>query len=52
MIAINLKGVFFGCKHALPALLPGGAGTIVNISSVSAFANVGGNSPMPRRKAR
>lgn len=43
VIAINLKGVFFGCKHAIPALLRAGGGTIVNNSSVSAFANVGGN---------
>jgi NAD(P)-dependent dehydrogenase (short-subunit alcohol dehydrogenase family) len=43
VIDINLKGCFFGCKHALPALLRNGGGTIVNNSSVSAFANVGGN---------
>ena len=43
VIAVNLKGVFFGCKHAIPALLRAGGGTIVNNSSVSAFANVGGN---------
>jgi NAD(P)-dependent dehydrogenase (short-subunit alcohol dehydrogenase family) len=43
VISINLKGVFFGCKHAIPALLRAGGGTIVNNSSVSAFANVGGN---------
>lgn len=43
VIDINLKGTFFGCKHALPALLRNGGGTIVNNSSVSAFANVGGN---------
>jgi NAD(P)-dependent dehydrogenase (short-subunit alcohol dehydrogenase family) len=43
VIGINLKGVFFGCKHAIPALLRAGGGTIVNNSSVSAFANVGGN---------
>jgi NAD(P)-dependent dehydrogenase (short-subunit alcohol dehydrogenase family) len=43
VIGINLKGTFFGCKHALPALLRNGGGTIVNNSSVSAFANVGGN---------
>lgn len=39
----NLKGTFFGMKHAIPALLRAGGGTIVNNSSVSAFANVGGN---------
>ena len=43
VIGINLKGTFFGCKYALPALLRAGGGTIVNNSSVSAFANVGGN---------
>lgn len=43
VIDINLKGCFFGCKHAIPALLRSGGGTIVNNSSVSAFANVGGN---------
>lgn len=43
VIDTNLKGTFFGCKHALPALLRNGGGTIVNNSSVSAFANVGGN---------
>jgi len=43
VIGVNLKGTFFGCKHALPHLLARGGGTIVNNSSVSAFANVGGN---------
>jgi NAD(P)-dependent dehydrogenase (short-subunit alcohol dehydrogenase family) len=43
VIGINLKGTFFGCKHAIPALLRAGGGTIVNNSSVSAFANVAGN---------
>lgn len=43
VISINLKGVFFGCKHAIRAMLNTGGGAIVNNSSVSAFANVGGN---------
>ena len=43
VIGVNLKGTFFGCKHAIPALKRRGGGTIVNNSSVSAFANVGGN---------
>ena len=33
VISINLKGTFFGCKHALPALLRNGGGTIVNCPS-------------------
>ena len=43
VISVNLKGTFFGCKHALPHLRARGGGTVVNNSSVSAFANVGGN---------
>jgi NAD(P)-dependent dehydrogenase (short-subunit alcohol dehydrogenase family) len=43
IIRINLRGTFFGCKHAIPLLRKTGGGTIVNNSSVSAFANVGGN---------
>lgn len=43
VIGVNLKGTFFGCKHAIPLILESGGGTIVNNSSVSAFANVGGN---------
>lgn len=43
VLDINLLGTFFGIKHALPALERAGGGTIVNNSSVSAFANVGGN---------
>ena len=43
VLAVNLRGTFLGCKHAIPALRRRGGGTIVNNSSVSAFANVGGN---------
>ena len=43
VVGVNLKGTFFGCKYAIPALRRSGGGTIVNNSSVSAFANVGGN---------
>jgi NAD(P)-dependent dehydrogenase (short-subunit alcohol dehydrogenase family) len=43
VISVNLKGTFFGCKHALPLLKARGGGTVVNNASVSAFANVGGN---------
>lgn len=43
VIGINLKGTFLGCKYAIRSFLKTGGGTIVNNSSVSAFANVGGN---------
>lgn len=35
--AINLDGVFLGIKHALPLMLAGGGGSIVNISSTAAL---------------
>jgi len=32
--SINVKGVFFGVKHAIPALKRAGGGSIVNLSSI------------------
>ena len=32
-INVNLKGVFFGCKYAIPALLRAGGGSIINTAS-------------------
>ena len=37
-IAVTLTGVFLGCKHAIPAMIEGGGGVIVNTASVSALA--------------
>ena len=36
----NLDGVFLGCKHAIRAMRPGGAGSIVNVSSRSGLVGV------------
>jgi NAD(P)-dependent dehydrogenase (short-subunit alcohol dehydrogenase family) len=33
VVAVNLKGVFLGCKHGIPALLRAGGGSIVNTAS-------------------
>ncbi len=33
--AVNMEGVFLGCKHAIPAMRDSGGGSIVNISSVA-----------------
>jgi NAD(P)-dependent dehydrogenase (short-subunit alcohol dehydrogenase family) len=33
MIEINLRGVFLGCKYAIPALIRAGGGVIVNMGS-------------------
>jgi NAD(P)-dependent dehydrogenase (short-subunit alcohol dehydrogenase family) len=34
ILATNLKGVFFGCKHAVRAMRGSGGGAIVNIASI------------------
>lgn len=35
--SVNLKGVFLGCKHAIPAMIRTGGGAIVNMASVLGF---------------
>jgi NAD(P)-dependent dehydrogenase (short-subunit alcohol dehydrogenase family) len=37
VMAVNLKGVFLGCKHGIPALLRAGGGSIVNTASFVAL---------------
>ena len=37
ILAVNLKGVFFGCKHAVRAMRATGGGSIVNIASILAL---------------
>lgn len=34
---VNLKGVFLGCKYAIPALLRAGGGSIINVASFVAL---------------
>ncbi len=34
-MAVNVKGVFLGCKHAVPEIVKAGGGAIVNIGSVN-----------------
>ena len=33
VLQVNLKGVFLGCKHGIPALLRAGGGSIINTAS-------------------
>lgn len=35
---VNVKGVFFGCKYAIPAMLANGGGSIVNFGSINSLA--------------
>jgi 3(or 17)beta-hydroxysteroid dehydrogenase len=35
IMAINATGVFFGIKHAIPAMIANGGGSIVNLSSIA-----------------
>ncbi len=36
-MAVNLRGVMLGCKHAIPVMREGGGGSIVSTSSLSAL---------------
>jgi 3(or 17)beta-hydroxysteroid dehydrogenase len=40
IFAINCRGTFLGCKHAVPLLAASGGGSIVNLSSVAALVPV------------
>jgi NAD(P)-dependent dehydrogenase (short-subunit alcohol dehydrogenase family) len=37
VMAVNVRGVFLGCKYAVPAMIDGGGGSIINISSFVAL---------------
>lgn len=41
ILAVNLKGVFFGCKHAVRAMRGSSGGSIVNIASILALVGDG-----------
>jgi NAD(P)-dependent dehydrogenase (short-subunit alcohol dehydrogenase family) len=43
--AVNVKGVFFGTKHAIPHLRAAGKGSIINLSSIAGLIGVGGIAP-------
>jgi NAD(P)-dependent dehydrogenase (short-subunit alcohol dehydrogenase family) len=36
-LAVNLKGVFLGCKYGIPAMLRSGGGSIINTGSVNSL---------------
>jgi NAD(P)-dependent dehydrogenase (short-subunit alcohol dehydrogenase family) len=37
LLAVNVEGVFLGCKYGVPAIRQSGGGSIVNTSSLAAF---------------
>ncbi len=41
LMAVNLKGVFLGCKYGIPIMREGGGGAIVNTASTLAIVGVG-----------
>jgi NAD(P)-dependent dehydrogenase (short-subunit alcohol dehydrogenase family) len=41
VLGTNLKGVFFGCKHAVRTMRPAGGGVIVNVASILALVGDG-----------
>jgi NAD(P)-dependent dehydrogenase (short-subunit alcohol dehydrogenase family) len=49
-MAVNVKGVFFCTKHAIPALKQAGGGSIINLSSV--YGLVGGGDVPPYHAAK
>lgn len=38
---VNVKSVFFACKHAIPVMRKQGSGAIINISSIASVCSVG-----------
>jgi NAD(P)-dependent dehydrogenase (short-subunit alcohol dehydrogenase family) len=41
IVAVNLRGMFMGCKHAIPRMLDRGGGSIVNTASIEDFVGRG-----------
>jgi NAD(P)-dependent dehydrogenase (short-subunit alcohol dehydrogenase family) len=37
VMAVNVRGVFLGCKHAIPRLVEAGGGSIINVASFVAL---------------
>ena len=37
VMAVNVRGVFLGCKHMAPPMVAAGAGSIINVASIRAY---------------
>jgi NAD(P)-dependent dehydrogenase (short-subunit alcohol dehydrogenase family) len=44
-LAINLSGVYYGCKHAAETMAAQGGGSIINLSSILGLVGVGAEDP-------
>ena len=51
ILDVNVKGVFFACRAVVPHMKRTGAGSIVNIGSISAIRPVGSSIPYMASKA-
>ena len=51
VLDVDLKGVFLGCKHAIPEMRKAGGGSIINISSIAGIVGGGGAAPYSAAKA-
>ncbi len=51
VIAINLRGVWLGMKHALPHLIKAGGGSIINTASIAGLVAIRGSSAYCAAKA-
>lgn len=51
VLSVNLEGVFYGMKYAIPAMLSGGGGVVLNTASVAGMVGVEYNSLYGTTKA-
>ena len=43
VMAVNVRGIFLGCKHLIPGMIERGGGSVVNIASIR--ASIGATTP-------
>ena len=44
-LAVNLTGVYYGCKHAAERMAAHGGGSIINLASILGLVGIGGEDP-------
>ncbi|HEX2172354.1 MAG TPA: SDR family NAD(P)-dependent oxidoreductase [Dehalococcoidia bacterium] len=48
---VNLRGLFFCCKHAIPSMIDQNAGSIINTASIAGLIGIGGQLAYSAAKA-